>query len=448
MPAAKNVCDCAICQHQLPFEINSQLLDDFLSGRVAVFAGAGISTESRAVLKYSFYEDIAARIESDRVGNSFPEVMQSFCARPDGRFHLLRLIKERFDHIASFPELNSTASRFHRELATLYQVRDIVTTNWDTYFERECCATPFVADADLAFWEAASRRVLKIHGSIDNYSTVVATNDDYCRSTSRLKSGLLGSVLKTILATKTIVFIGYSLSDPDFSLVFQFVKRQMRNLGKQAYVVTPFANECAEFDAQGLRTICTDGAFFLSQVKSHAVARGALLPDDVYAAAEDFSAVLAREHGRLFRALKVSVLPEVAYVASYQDGLMHSLDRAVQMRKTGQYSNETHLRSTIHGYHHLKQEKLTSGNYDDVAYIEGYVNGLLYLLNAGTGNSEFFPPMYFAFGVKRDLFDLKSFVEEFKGFSVPHKAARKRVLKFLSTLNDPDKVELHHPPWL
>ncbi|SPE28834.1 conserved hypothetical protein [Acidobacteriia bacterium SbA2] len=198
------------------------LLTDFLQGKVSIIAGAGISTESKAVLKETFYEDVADELNLRESSLAFPELMEKYCGQPNGRFKLLKKIRERFEHIDSFPELNWSATSFHRELGTFFPIRNIVTTNWDNYFEEHCKATPFITDPDLAFWDAADRRVLKLHGSITNLGSVVATTLDYEQCQKRLDTGILGAVLKTILATQTIVFVGYcfliSIFRPSMSL--------------------------------------------------------------------------------------------------------------------------------------------------------------------------------------------------------------------------------------
>jgi hypothetical protein len=253
------------------------LLSDVLAGKATVFAGAGISTESRAVLKHTFYESIADELKVEPSSSTFPELMEKYCGQANGRFKLLNEIKRRFDHIRSFPELNRSATRFHRELGTLFRIRNIVTTNWDTYFEDYCRATPFTTDPDLAFWDAADRRVLKIHGSIANFGSIVATTSDYKKCQQRLRVGVLGGLLKTILATQTVIFVGYSLSDFDFVAIYEFVKSQMGALQKQAYVVTPDAEEAKKFKGAGLIPITTDGTFFIEQIKKHAVANKSVL---------------------------------------------------------------------------------------------------------------------------------------------------------------------------
>lgn len=447
MDNKRGSCDCVLCKNNHQFEISDELMEELLGGNVTVFAGAGISTETRNVLKTTFYESVANEIGRNHPYQAFPELMEEYCHQPNGKLKLLKKIKERFDHIDSFPELAQSATRFHRELGTFFPIRNIVTTNWDTYFEEYCRATPFVTDPDLAFWEAADRRVLKIHGSVTNYGSIVATTKDYIQCEDRLNSGLIGALLKTILATQTVVFIGYSLSDSDFSAIYEFVKKQMNALHKQAYVVTPFIEDCEKFRAAGLIPIQTDGAYFIAQIKAHAVAQGAMLDDDIYDSALKLLYSVQREHALLHESVKVSEFPEVIFAASYQDGLMHALERAFELKGSGRYSHPCQVTGAIEAYLILQKEKLKRRVYEDVAYIEGYINGLAYLLMKDETDSV--PvPMYFRFGTKGDIPDVAEFADRLRASPIVHKAAHKRALVYLNSLADPQSVEFHHPPWL
>jgi hypothetical protein len=86
-------------------------------------------------------------------------------------------------------------------------INTYITTNWDRIIEEECCAKPFVYDSDLRFWDVPERKVLKIHGTIDDYSSMIVTRDDYDRSLERLKISLLGGKLKEILANRCRMMI-------------------------------------------------------------------------------------------------------------------------------------------------------------------------------------------------------------------------------------------------
>jgi hypothetical protein len=423
-------------------------MGELLNGSVTVFTGAGISTEARSVLKSTFHESVAAEMGYADTSPTFPELMEEYCRQPNGRFKLLKKIKDRFDHIESFPELTRSTTSFHRELGTFFPIRNIITTNWDTYFEQFCKATPFVTDPDLAFWEVADRRVLKIHGSVANYGSIVATTNDYEKCQERLSYGLIGGLLKTILATQTVIFIGYSFSDSDFSAIYKFVKEQMNSLHKQAYVVTPFAEECEKFRTAGFIPIQTDGTFFFTQVKAHAVIQGVMLHDEIYDAASELLELVLMEHGLLHETIKVSDYPEVIFAASYQDGMMHALERAIEMRGTGQYSHHCRSTGAIRAYLTLQKEKLKQGLYEDVAYIEGYINALMYLLMSKNERDAVQVPIYFMFGVKDNIYDFTEFSAQLQLKSNAHKTAHKRALRYLKSLSDPDSVEFHHPPWL
>jgi hypothetical protein len=91
MGTNKSKCDCAVCKDEHDFEMSHDLLQDFMHGKVAIFAGSGISTESRNVLEFTFYEDIAAEIDKLNSYLSFPELMEKYCQLPNGRIKLLRI---------------------------------------------------------------------------------------------------------------------------------------------------------------------------------------------------------------------------------------------------------------------------------------------------------------------------------------------------------------------
>jgi hypothetical protein len=440
--------DCEICKHQHDFDIPMELAYQILSGSVTLFAGAGISTESRTVLNITFYERILDELDLVEDDLKFPELMELYCNQVNGRFKLLDQIKSRFDTIDSFPELKQSATRFHRELGTLFTVKNIVTTNWDTYFERYCKATPFTVDSDLAFWEAADRRVLKIHGSIDNLSSIVATSADYEVCEKRLNVGLIGSTLKTILATQTVIFIGYSLSDSDFSAIYEYVKEQMQDLHRQAYIITPFAKEAEKFREMGLIPIVTDGEFFLSEIKSLAVNNGLILSDLIFEYASVLLKEVRIEHELLHEEISVLDFPQVIHATTYQDGLMHALERAIEMRYSGTYSHRCHLDAMASKYEELRSNYIREKSYNNAAYIQGYLNGLLFLLLEIEEIEEIHVPLYFAFGAKEEFYCFEDFKQFLEKNPDAHKASLKYAKKMIRSVNDPESISFHHPPWL
>jgi len=210
-----------------------EVIEAAKNGELVLFCGAGISTENKTVLPFSFYEEVQDELNVKDNNLSFSELMQLYCDKPDGRVKLIKKIKNRFNYIHSFPEIENLATRFHKELAEQYYIRTIITTNWDTYFESYCAATPIVTPADYRVWDENDRSVLKIHGSISNIGSIIATQDDYEICAKNLEKGIIGSELKRLLAKKIVVFIGQchlvksfrDMMDSDLRLVKLWILR-------------------------------------------------------------------------------------------------------------------------------------------------------------------------------------------------------------------------------
>jgi hypothetical protein len=48
--------DCDICKHDKAFEMPKEIIEAYNKGDLVIFAGAGVSTESRSVFPQTFYE--------------------------------------------------------------------------------------------------------------------------------------------------------------------------------------------------------------------------------------------------------------------------------------------------------------------------------------------------------------------------------------------------------
>lgn len=442
-------CDCEDCRNKHDFELPKDIISDLELGKIAIFAGAGISTESKRVLRFTLYDDVAWELGYNQCDLQFPELMQEYCNQINGRIKLLEKIRKRLAHIKSFPELYNAATRFHQSLCTLFPVKIIVTTNWDTYFEDECNAIPFVSDDDLTFWDSGDRKVLKIHGSVNNYGSIVATTEDYKHFEERLASEVIGSILKTLLATKTLVFVGYSMYDADFLNIYKYVSKQMKGLKRQAYIITPFKDEVPRFEELGLIPIVTDGEYFISSIKEHFINQGGMLSDVFYDYADILDSIVRQEHMEFLEKCSCFDYPQVIYAACYQDGMMHATSRVLSLKCSGEYSDPHALPPVFHAYLEWQKQKLKDKRYNDVAYIEGYINGLMFLQLSDSEKKEFrHPPLYYAFGVKRDLFTFSDYIDVIEKLPQLHKASFRQAQRQVNKLKSTSGISFHHPPWL
>jgi hypothetical protein len=196
------------------------LYDDIVRSQCVMFVDAGVTTEGDGPYsKPTFYEMIRRKANPPDTEPlpSFPDLMEYFCDRVDGG-HRNRLIREGIDRINSFSvpgEARNEATTFPDALARIPYFDCIATTNWDPFLERSMgILVPVAEDRDLAFWDGSKRQILKIHGCITRPYTLVATRADY--DACMLRNPLVFNKLRDLIATKTLIFVGYSMRDSDF----------------------------------------------------------------------------------------------------------------------------------------------------------------------------------------------------------------------------------------
>lgn len=104
-------------------------------------------------------------------------------------------------------------------------IRGIITTNVDTLLETQLSYAPIEASdiaRTMSSAEIAEGYVLKLHGSIGNVSGTVFTSEEYDRLWRN--EGFLDN-LRTLLATHTVLFVGYGLRD-------EYFLRELHRMGR------------------------------------------------------------------------------------------------------------------------------------------------------------------------------------------------------------------------
>jgi len=438
----ENYCECPYCAGRFEFEIDEFLFDELEAQNVVLFIGAGVSTENKTSAPHSLYVEIARVAGLNNSDLPFPDVVEKACAKPDGRFHFMQKVQHRFDYIQKFSDLRNRATRFFKELATMPYFETFITTNWDRYLEDICAAKPYVYDSDMRFWEVTGRKVLKIHGTIDDYSSIIASRTDYEECRNRLPSSLIGGKLKELLTTKTCVFVGYSLQDDDFLDIYEFVKQAHGKFPKTHYFVSPF-DEKSEDDL--LEKIHTDGTFFLETVKEHMCNKYCFLEDWVYDAAEEELIEVLHEHQDLWDSYDLQENPQVILSGMYQDGLIHALQMARDVRATGKFSDVHALRRRIFAYEDKIKEYRRRKSYSDVAYFRGFQNVLIAFAEALHSDWLPSPPRYF-FAHCNEM-DRDEFVSQLELLPDLHKAAFRECEKFVSRWPSDQKFVPQHSAW-
>ena len=437
---------CDICKYKKPFDFPREITEAYKNGQLIIFAGAGISTERREIFPVSFSNEIKIQLgipKEEKI--KFSTLMTKYCNLTGSKKELFTDIKQRIDYVTSFPELFFRATEFHRELSVIPHLDEVFTTNWDDFFEKECGSTPIVTGQDFAlFQDISGRKIFKIHGSISNYSSIIATEEDYRKCYRQMQKGIIGAVLKNLLVTKTIVFVGYSLGDEDFQKIYNLLKKDTNGIMPSSYIVTLDENAETKIRLLKMNTlpINTDSSYFIHEFKKKLVEEKLMLPETNFEGINEKLEKVITEHHKL-SLLDLNKYPDSIYSLAYQDGLMHAFERILLKMNTGEYSCMTHLSNTITDYDKIIKDKLHQKNYWDVAYFRGYQNGLIYLFTTKDRESI---PLYYLFG-ENDVLTFEDFFKFQKNASKKHKTAHQKAVSLIKKIK-PKETVMHHRPFL
>ena len=119
----------------------------------------------------------------------------------------------------------------------------VITTNFDYLLERayEQVGKPYetiIEESQLAIdsiTDYKTTKILKIHGDFSNPKRLIITEEDY--DTFRNEYPIISTHVSNLLITKTPLFIGYSLNDPDFRGLWETIRSRLGNNTRQAYAL-------------------------------------------------------------------------------------------------------------------------------------------------------------------------------------------------------------------
>ncbi len=106
---------------------------------------------------------------------------------------------------------------------------------------------------------SAGTLLLKLHGDLRHPSRLVVTEADYDGFLTNYP--LLATYLANQLITKTAMFIGYSLEDPDFRQIWHIVSSRLGKTRRKAYTIAVNARaaDVARYERRGVKVINLPG---------------------------------------------------------------------------------------------------------------------------------------------------------------------------------------------
>jgi hypothetical protein len=157
--------------------------------------------------------------------------------------------------------------------------------------------------------------------------------------------------------------------------------------------------------------------------------RCGIIRDEAFADCELLLDQIADKHNKTADAFVKKRHPLLIFILSYQDGLIHALQRIIRMRKSGEYYSVNAVHARAHGYDHKIHDYGKKKDFWNAAYAQGYQNGLLFLLLRSEDDKSPRPPF---FDVPLNVeFDSLAAVLRFPEKKIPRALANqaKRVLR-------------------
>ena len=201
------------------------------TNKLVVIAGAGISVDAGVPNWNSLINHLRSEIEVPINEHDSLKIAQMYFND--------RQQKEFIDKVRTV--LNHKKVKYneiHEELLQL-NPEHILTTNFDDLLEQviKKRSLPFsIVTKDKEFPYALNTKLLvKIHGDLDN-TDIVLTEDDFLNYS--LNHPLIEAFIKSVFASKIILFIGYSFSDIDLKMTIQTVRSILGGHFQNAYLLT------------------------------------------------------------------------------------------------------------------------------------------------------------------------------------------------------------------
>lgn len=191
----------------------NEIVSEIASDNCVLFIGSGLSVGANLPSWRDIIRPLAETIGCS-LNDDFLTISQAY-ERKSGRPRLLEHIYNATNTVGRMP------TKLHNLLPKL-GIKTWITTNYDDLLEI-CLRNAnldyrlIVRDDDLLTASRNANILIKLHGDRNHPITMVVTKNDYF--IGPLKNIHVWNKLKLELLQKTFLFLGYSLSDPDFNQI-------------------------------------------------------------------------------------------------------------------------------------------------------------------------------------------------------------------------------------
>lgn len=220
-------------------ELTKRFLDKLKSNEVVPFIGAGFSVPSGAISWKELLEIMVNQNVADP--DAFLNTDLDLIDLAE-HFDSLQISELAFYETASglLDNKKLKPNKYHNALSEI-NFSTYVTTNWDTLLEStfetaEIDYHKFHNDDGVTFYNPSSKvQLIKLHGDITIVKSLVYKKSHYSEFWEKRR--ILEALITTLTTTKSFLFLGYGLGDPNIRDLLRTVKQRTSNTSREHYAL-------------------------------------------------------------------------------------------------------------------------------------------------------------------------------------------------------------------
>ena len=272
------------------------LLNDLLSKKVVLFVGAGVSKGAELRDSWSIKSNMRASIDDiDEKWDTdlFSKIAQIYETQK-GRQSLISFIKKQLSTVGIKP---GSGHNLIANYAISGYFDNIITTNYDCLIEDAIKSinarnienghsirgySKITNDQNFIGINEENIKVIKLHGCIDEGNSLIITDDDYSKfmmtidGLGHFSRCVIMGYLSYLIASKTFIFIGYSLNDANFQYIYQKISSILDGHTPKGYAIIQRPSNMEEntyrnvivnyWKKKDIKVINTDDETFLNKL--------------------------------------------------------------------------------------------------------------------------------------------------------------------------------------
>lgn len=213
------------------------LAEELLKEKLVIFVGAGASIDSNLPSWNTLIQAFAKELKLKEGELSDDEILDI----PEEYYKIFGKVPF-YDILDKIFNKEFSPNSIHEILEKL-EINYIITTNFDTLIEKKLNKSyeydVIKKDEDLAH-SSRNKMIIKMHGDLKNKNIILKRSDfkEYAK-----KFPLISTFIKGLFTTNTILFIGYSLNDPNVKNMLSWIKKILKEDFRKVYLVDFKSND-------------------------------------------------------------------------------------------------------------------------------------------------------------------------------------------------------------